>query len=163
MCYAYLAVTATFVGAAVGALLAHLVLVPASVALGFCVNTRSAREAICTAAIVAGIVGFQVMLVLGSALRAPADHVPRCRHCGYNLTLNATGTCPECGTSCAFACGKDVDRPASEPVVLPQPAMTAECDPGERLVLAHLTERFLDEPASTANGRPVVAPKTRYN
>jgi len=29
--------------------------------------------------------------------RFPRGH---CQACGYNLTNNATGTCPECGTTC---------------------------------------------------------------
>jgi hypothetical protein len=29
--------------------------------------------------------------------KAPLDSTPRCRTCGYNLTGNLSGTCPECG------------------------------------------------------------------
>jgi hypothetical protein len=29
--------------------------------------------------------------------RIPPGH---CRHCGYNLTGNISGVCPECGTPC---------------------------------------------------------------
>ena len=32
-----------------------------------------------------------------------ADPTPRCTECGYNLTGNVSGRCPECGSPCAKA------------------------------------------------------------
>jgi predicted Zn-ribbon and HTH transcriptional regulator len=40
--------------------------------------------------------------------RIPPGH---CRRCGYNLTANTSGRCPECGTTCASGQGKAVTMP----------------------------------------------------
>jgi hypothetical protein len=45
-----------------------------------------------------------IFLVIGLVLTAAGKYLPprfpvgSCRHCGYNLTGNTSGICPECGT-----------------------------------------------------------------
>ena len=56
-----------------------------------------------------GVVAWALLLCTGRLVnffvRIDADHPritpvqPTCRHCGYNLTGNTSGRCPECGTS----------------------------------------------------------------
>jgi len=38
----------------------------------------------------------------------------RCTRCGYDLTLNVSGTCPECGVACNLPMGKSVAVERSE-------------------------------------------------
>lgn len=69
------------------------------------------RQAIITIGVLAYCLNLPIPLAIwyvsrdmdcrASAIRSP----PRCRPCGYDLTGNTSGRCPECGT----ACGDDVD------------------------------------------------------
>ena len=37
-----------------------------------------------------------------------------CAACGYDLTANASGVCPECGTGCGTECGAPLVTPAAK-------------------------------------------------
>jgi hypothetical protein len=41
------------------------------------------------------LIGMHLLVLSGSMPRHPAGH---CQRCGYNLTGNTSGICPECGT-----------------------------------------------------------------
>ena len=43
------------------------------------------------------VVAVTFRLLSGYCRRPVADHETRCRKCGYDLTGNVSGVCPECG------------------------------------------------------------------
>lgn len=49
---------------------------------------------------IAGLIAGPVIIIVGNVIlyRRYADPYPRCQKCGYNLTGNVSGVCPECGT-----------------------------------------------------------------
>lgn len=64
------------------------------------------------------LLGILVVLALPTILlwlpTRIAPPVGRCRHCGYNLTGNVSGVCPECGTAVAEATLRERRKPSAE-------------------------------------------------
>jgi hypothetical protein len=55
----------------------------------------------------AGVVWFGVVTIKHRGFKPT---YPECRKCGYNLTGNTSGTCPECGTPCQSAPAGGTER-----------------------------------------------------
>jgi len=69
---------------------------------------------------VLAIVGAIAIAVTRSITRSRVKSAGQCAHCGYNLTGNVSGVCPECGMKIALA---DAPAPAA-----PWPVITNEVD-----------------------------------
>jgi hypothetical protein len=44
----------------------------------------------------------------------------QCRTCGYDLTGNVSGVCPECGTAACGTSAQAVASPPAAPIINPQ-------------------------------------------
>ncbi len=77
-------------------------------------------------ALVGGLIGGVMGLLINHVLRVDmrrlfreglcAEGIPVCMACGYNLTGNASGTCPECGAAVVSVTGSSVAAPPTKAV-----------------------------------------------